>query len=309
MSKQSKHDLTEAEIIAWVIPRIAGGHYVLSDDERGRELWVNEFEATLEEMEGELCYGPDKRVQEPLRRLKEDCNPTTVRVFLDTLLGEKLGGMMADQFSRIDLTVAHYAIVVTAGYRQLQSLTGSIQTILTKEREGISVDWLANIEEKADPKGVSVAVVTHYAKEISQLFPRMVKRAEVLRIVSTKEKAPIIVRRYIEEATKCYIYGRFIACIIVCRSAIEFALRERLASSGKNYELSTLKEQKQDSLYSLIALTRKVFPKLKSTLDDADLIRRAAGDAVHKAEPSSIICKDMFIKTRGVLRELYSPEH
>jgi hypothetical protein len=305
MSKQSKKDLTEVEIISWAIPRIAGGHYATSVDERGRELWVNEFETTLEEMERELCYGPDNRAEEPLRRLKEDCNPINIRDFFDAILGEKLGGKLAEQFSGVDLTPAHYKIVVTLGYRQLQNLTGSIQTLLTKGRESMSVDQLANLEGKADPRAVSVAVVTHYAKEISRLFPRMIKRAEILRIVSTKEKAPLNVRRYMEEATKCYIYGQFVACIIVCRSATEFALRDRLEASGKEHELRAMKIQKQDSLYGLIVFARKVFPSLKSTLDEADLIREAARNAVHLSEPSADTCKDMFIKTRGVLRELY----
>jgi hypothetical protein len=56
-----------------------------------------------------------------------------------------------------------------------------------------------------------------------------------------------------------------------------------------------------------ISLARLKFPNsLKTTLDDADVVREKANDAVHKGSPDTETCKNMFIKTRGILRELYS---
>jgi hypothetical protein len=307
MSKSRKSKTTEVDVISWAIPRIAGGHYAISDDERGRELWVTEFEPTLAEMEGELCHGPDKRAEEPLRRLKEDCNLANVKTFFAAILGEKLGEMMTEQFSSIALNTAHYPVVVAVGYKQLHLLISGVQHIVARGREGLSVDSLARLERDANPEAVSVGVVAHYANEMSHLFPKMIRRAERLRIVPILDTAPSDVQHYIEEASKCYIYGRFVACLIVCRSAVEFALRERLLSKGQEQALSILKNQKNDSLWGLIQLARSVFSKeLKPTLDDSDAIRRAARDAVHVAEPHQELCKEMFIKTRGVLGELYS---
>jgi hypothetical protein len=304
---KSRKQKTTVEIISWAMPRIAGGHYAITDDERGRELWVTEFEPTLVEMEAELCHGPDKRAQEPLCRLKEDCNLANVRMFFDAILGEKLGGMMAEQFASIDLTPTHYPVVVSVGYKQLHLLISGLQHVVAKGREGVSVDWLARLESDANPEAVSVGVVAHYANEIAHLFPKIIRRAERLRIIPIHEKAPPDVQRYIEEASKCYIYGRFVACLIVCRSAVEFALRERLLSKGQEPALRAMRNQKNDSLWGLIQLARSVFSKeLKPTLDDSDEIRRAARDAVHVAEPPQDVCKEMFIKTRGVLGELYS---
>ncbi len=309
MSKSRNKEPNEVEIIAWAIQRIAGGNYAVSDDERGRELWVTEFETTLEEMERLLTHGPNERVRDALSRLKADCNPSNIRAFFNLLVGEKLGALMADQFANIDLSVAGYEFAVAAGYRQLQRLTADIQRILAKEREGVSVPWLANLETNADPKAVSVAITTHYAHEVSNLFPKMIRRAEQLRIVPTQEKAPPIVKVYIEEASKCYVYGRLIACIIVCRSAIEFALRDRLQSLGHQQALNEMRNQRSDSLFNLIELARLKFPKsAMPTLDDADEIRRAARDAVHSEQPKPEVCKDVFARTRGVLGELYSLE-
>jgi hypothetical protein len=115
------------------------------------------------------------------------------------------------------------------------------------------------------------------------------------------------VQCYLEEASKCYIYGHFIACLVICRSAIEFALRECLAERGHKPALSALQDERNDSLWRIITLARSVFPgDLRPTLDDADEIRVTAGKAVDKNEPKPEVCKQMFIKTRGVLAELYS---
>ncbi len=306
MRKEKQRDPTEVEVIAWVLPRIAGGHYAVSDDERGRELWVTEFEPTLEEMEGELCHGPDQRITEPLHRLKEQCNRNNLQTFFNTLLGEKLGGLMADQFSGMELSSDHYPLAVAVGYRQLNILIGNFQSIFAREREGLSVPWLAVIEAKANPEAISAGIVKHYATEISNLFPRMIRRAELLKVLTTEKSAPMGVKSYIEEASKCYIYGRFIACLIVCRSAIEFALRDRLIATGHEKAIQELKYKREDSLSNLISLARRVSPSLRSTLDDADQVRRAARDAVHKGVPESELCKMEYIRTRGVLRELYS---
>ena len=309
MPKSKDRELNEVEIIAWAVPRIAGGNYVVSDDERGRELWVTEFETTLEEMEGALSHGPNERVRDALLQLKADCNVTNIRTFFNQLVGEKLGALLTEQFTHIDLNLGGYELAIAVGYRQLHLLTRGLQGILARGREGVAVPWLANLETDADLKAVSVAITTHYAQEISNLFPKMIRRAEQLRIVTTQEKAPPIVQRYIEEASKCYVYGRFIACIIVCRSAIEFALRDRLQAWGQQQALIEMKNQRSDSLWNLIELARLRFPgSALPTLDDADEIRKAARDAVHLAQPKLEVCKDVFTRTRGVLGELYSLE-
>jgi len=171
MAKSQKTGSNEIDIIAWAIRRIAGGHYAISEVEHGRELWVTELEPTVDEMEKELCHGPDDRAREPLLRLKECCNAANVRTFFNALLGEKLGGMFADQFSVPGLGQEHYALVVAAGYKQLHILISNIQGILARGREGVSVNWLANIEERANQDAIAVGVLAHYADEISHLFP------------------------------------------------------------------------------------------------------------------------------------------
>jgi hypothetical protein len=309
MSKSKDNELTQVQIIAWAIPRIAGGHYVYSDDERGQKLTISESEPTLEQMEVILSRHPDKNVQDVLHNLKIDCSLTNIQTLYNLLMGEKLGKSLASQFSCNGSNPPYYELVIIVGYKQLLSLTNSLQHFHVKGREGLSVNWLANLERNADPNAVTIGIVTHYAKEISNLFPKMIQRAEKLRIIPVEDKVPLEVQHYIEEASKCYIYGRFVACLIVCRSSIEFALRDRLLSRGQKKALDEMKLQREESLYNLIKLARPIFPKtFKPTFDDADEIRREAKNAVHSNEPKPELCKDMFIKTRGVLSELYAIE-
>ena len=307
MAESKKNAMRETEIIAWAIPRIAGGHYAISDGANGRELWVTERDPDVAEMTEELLHGRDESVKQAFLALRKDCCFTNVNTVLELVLGERLGGLVGQQFSDIDLTPLHYGLVITVAYKQEKSLIKDIQRIHAKGREGLSNASLARLEQRAIPEAVTVGIVNHYAEEVSKLFPRMILRAEQLRILPAEGTVPPIVQHYIEEASKCYIYGHFIACLVICRSAIEFSIRECLAEQGHKAALGALQDERNDSLWKIIALARSLFPKsLRPTLDDADQIRMTASKAVHKNEPKPEVCKQMFIKTRGVLAELYS---
>ncbi|MGH9506011.1 MAG: hypothetical protein ACRD13_03720 [Terriglobales bacterium] len=57
---------------------------------------------------------------------------------------------------------------------------------------------------------------------------------------------------------------------------------------------------------ALIALARQVLPKgERGNLDLADDSREVGRKAVHETQPSEGRCKEVFIKTRGVVRDFY----
>jgi hypothetical protein len=158
----------------------------------------------------------------------------------------------------------------------------------------VSSQQMAEVENALIPEFQQNMTVINYADEIAALFPRVVKRAGALRILNADEEAPLPVQKYLAEASQCYIYGRHLACLIVCRSAIEFSLRERLGRDDLELE-------------ELITLgKRQLHWTLGSTLDDATCVRKAANRAVHERPPEDEVCREMFERTRGVLRELYS---
>ncbi len=68
-----------------------------------------------------------------------------------------------------------------------------------------------------------------------------------------------------------------------------------------------VKTRNAETLKEFFKLARS-FAKwtLRPTLDDADEVRRKANDAAHEGSPPAETSKELFIKTRGILRELYS---
>lgn len=222
MAKRNRANPDEIELIAWAMPRIAQGHYTWRDDSEGKELVVTETSLTSEQILDALCFGRPEEEQQVLLRLQDDCSLTAVRHALVLLLGEKLGTMCLTQFEEKQFEEIppqfRCPLVLHVAYEQQKRLINSIQRIFVKEREGLTSGFgsqtLAYIESHALPEATAVAIVSHYAEELSRLFPKIIRRAEQLNVLPTEERAPIEVQTYLKEASKCYMYGQFIACLI-----------------------------------------------------------------------------------------------
>ena len=131
----------------------------------------------------------------------------------------------------------------------------------------------------------------------------MVKRATApeFRMLSASREVPESLQRYLIEASRCYIYGHFLASLIVCRSAIEEAVKRRLIDIGKQEEIN-----RDDRLVTLLRLAKQERLLDKTRYDYANCIREKARLAVHgKGIPPDEECVDALIKTRGILEHLY----
>lgn len=156
-------------------------------------------------------------------------------------------------------------------------------------------------------------VTDFYAERIGSDFAGMVDRAEQLSPITTKADVPTVVRRYLIEASRCYIFGQFVACLAVCRAAIEFALGDFLESNGQGAKLTKLGREKRDGLLGRIDLCQRFSKwnldgRLDASLAHAERIRVRANTALHKADSAlgSDECKELFFTAREVLRGLYS---
>ncbi|MCI0724184.1 MAG: hypothetical protein L0338_35270 [Acidobacteria bacterium] len=153
---------------------------------------------------------------------------------------------------------------------------------------------------------ISDAVVCYYARILGKRFPRMVKRAEELRVLPAVRKVPEAVNEYLREATRCFVFGQFVASLVLCRTAIEIALTDFLDKHGKGRELQQLRDNRADTLRAVIDLARSCAPRrMLASLDDADEVRRKANVATHEKPLEPEQCKDLFVRTRGILQELY----
>jgi len=91
-------------------------------------------------------------------------------------------------------------------------------------------------------------VTDYYAILIGSRFSRMVDRAEKLNAIPARVRVPDAVQVYLTEASRCYVFGQFVACLVVCRAAIEFTLGDCLIRNGKREELESLEIKGEDGL-------------------------------------------------------------
>jgi hypothetical protein len=150
-------------------------------------------------------------------------------------------------------------------------------------------------------------VTDFYAAWLGKRYPAMIDRAEKLNAIPAREKVSEAVQRYLIEASKCYIFGQYIACLLVCRSALIFSLEDYLIREGKQPDLDALRANQDYAVGPLIRLARSLNKwRMKPTFDDAWEVGKQANAAVHVGAPGPELCRDLFIKTRGVLKELYA---
>ena len=64
-------------------------------------------------------------------------------------------------------------------------------------------------------------------------IPNMVSRALKLQPVMTDKQAQVAENTFIQEATRCYIFGLFLASVALSRSALEHALQTKCRCSCK----------------------------------------------------------------------------
>lgn len=177
---------------------------------------------------------------------------------------------------------------------------------IVEQREGFSSPGLGEMEHQFDIGSrnlFSLYTVRKYAAEFRDILPSMVERAESLRLISVSKNVPDYVRRYLEEASRCYIHGNFLASVLLCRSAIEAAAEDRLKKKGFARELRAIGKERLKSILSL-ALEKGLMDKIFWMA--ADDIRKQANKAAHPQEvPGECECKRGFDETRRILQHLY----
>lgn len=176
--------------------------------------------------------------------------------------------------------------------------------LVVEQREGFSSPGAREIERAFDTSPgelLSLYVVRKYARELKETFPQMVERAQLLRLIPTSKNVPNHVRRYLEEASRCHVYGNFLASLLLCRAAIEAAAKDRLRAKGFAQDLIGLA-----TLEEVLRLALD-----KNVMDDArwqasEHVRKMANKAVHSGGvPDEHNCMHAYDVTRDILQRLY----
>src|ERR1700761_4364570 len=114
---------------------------------------------------------------------------------------------------------------------------------------------------------------------------RAVELREVVVTASSSEEAD----RYLDEATRCYFYGLFTACAVMCRSVLEEAVKQKLPA-----QLDRLVRTRYRNTATLGNLLHEVNNNLQLTGIDPDFPRIAnqVNDAGRKAVHQGLLSED-----------------
>ncbi len=292
---------TETELIAWAIPLIANGCYVLDEKKGIRKLTVQDDEPDLDFMEGALLFKRPAHQIAALKEAKERCTAESILQCCVAYLGPVLGPHIAQQ-----IELPEYWRLVVGVFGQERALLRSIQKVFVGERERLSSEMMEAVESGALPEATEAALVATYAQEVAELFPQLIERATTLAILPATSKPPKQVQHYLAEATKCFIYGRFISSLVMCRGALEEGIRDLLDRLVLQEEFQRFPSKPREGELSRMIRFCDTRPIAGVSWGDADQVRRQANDAAHGSPPDPAKCRSLFEDTRSVLLQIYS---
>ncbi|MGA2278133.1 MAG: hypothetical protein ABSG00_11040 [Terracidiphilus sp.] len=137
---------------------------------------------------------------------------------------------------------------------------------------------------------------TAIALELLELVEPAVMRATQLRECVVEAPSSEEADRYLDEATRCYFYGLFTACAVMCRSVLEEAIKQKLPAA-----LTRQIRTRYRNTATLGNLLHEVNNNLLMTGFDADFPRVAnlVNDIGRKAVHQGLLSED---EARGCLQ-------
>jgi hypothetical protein len=137
---------------------------------------------------------------------------------------------------------------------------------------------------------------TAFALELLELVEPAVLRATHLRECVMAEPSSEEADRYLDEATRCYFFGLFTACAVMCRSVLEEAIKQKLPA-GLARQVCT----RFHNTATLGILPHEMKNNLQMTGFDADFSRvvNLVNDTGKKAVHQGLLSED---EARGCLQ-------
>src|SRR5579859_3626611 len=193
-------------ILAWALGELADEHYVFETDDGAGGWELHIYDPKSDESGPPVTEEQGRQIEERLEALKRVIPEYDQRMaFLTRMIARKF---------------------------------------IHKGRERLLSHEDASLEEMLLGCGeemVREEIASACLKEFARDFKKLVRRAEELRILSITAPVSSRVQTYLAEATRSYVYGRYSACLLVCRSAIEFALGDFLTREGKEEDVRRLR--------------------------------------------------------------------
>lgn len=138
---------------------------------------------------------------------------------------------------------------------------------------------------------------TAFALELLELVEPSVVRATHLRECVVEAASSEEADRYLDEATRCYFFGLFTACAVMCRSVLEEAIKQKLPA-----QLTKLVRTRYRNAATLGNLLHEVNNNLQMTGFDAEFpsVANRVNDIGKKAVHQGLLSED---EARGCLQD------
>lgn len=183
--------------------------------------------------------------------------------------------------------------------RRLTSLTSLQQAV-----DGAATPAWQEIQRALDANENDL-LRTAFALELMEMVEPAVQRATQLRECVVNVPSSADADRYLDEATRCYFFGMFTACAVMCRSVLEEATRQKVAPMlGRlvrtRYRNTATLGNLLHEVNNNLALTgiHAGFPRLANKVNDA------GRKAVHQGVISEDDARDCLQNTRAALQLL-----
>ena len=161
-------------------------------------------------------------------------------------------------------------------------------TRLQQAGDGLSTPAWQEIQRALDSQENDL-LRTAFAMELLELVEPAVKRATHLRECVVAAASSEDADRYLDEATRCYFFGLYTACAVMCRSVLEEAIKQKLPA-GLTRQVRT----RYRNTATLGNLLHEVNNNLQMTGFDADFPRVAnlVNDTGKKAVHQGLLSED-----------------
>ena len=156
---------------------------------------------------------------------------------------------------------------------------------------------------------LSTAVQKLYLRELSQLYPSVVKRASSLDVLDFSDPQ-------LNEASRCYLYGFFRGAVVLAASALETNLRAAIGDAGVDCVRGRQRSQSGGNFFGCLvdeADARGVLGKRIRPGQEAELVAYSReifnrrNGVVHKGDdPTAMVAAELLGKAREVIEFIRS---
>jgi len=147
-----------------------------------------------------------------------------------------------------------------------------------------------------------------FAVELLTKLDPLVQRAMEVRGIFIDDEPPKNIRKYLAEATRCYLYGFYQACISLCRATIEAVLELKLKEKGWNISILT-EDGKGEILAAMINAAKEEGIIDETMSKHAHLTRKRGNYCLHQRQIyTSKKALECIRYTREILEFIYKDE-